>query len=97
MNAFLIHDRIEDIAWDKHYAQVCQQEREHELADWFDKSLKHNLFESLARNALAGKVEHPKAISTAFDDDCDFQEELSRFTRLMAEKIAKYHVQIEME
>ncbi|CSQ40383.1 putative host-nuclease inhibitor protein Gam [Shigella sonnei] len=71
MSAYPIFDRIEEMAWARHYQQIVREEKETELADDLEKGLPQHLFESLCIDHLQRHGANKQAISHAFDDDVE--------------------------
>ncbi|EGD4894599.1 TPA: host-nuclease inhibitor protein Gam, partial [Escherichia coli] len=97
MSAYPIFDRIEEMAWARHYQQIVREEKETELADDLEKGLPQHLFESLCIDHLQRHGANKQAISHAFDDDVEFQERMAEHIRYMAETIAHHQVDIDLE
>lgn len=90
-------DRIEELAWSRHYQQIAREEKEAELADDMEKGLPQHLFESLCIDHLQRHGASKQAISRAFDDDVEFQERVAVHIRYMVETIARHQVDIDSE
>lgn len=95
MAAYHIQDRIEAQVWNKHYQQMAREEKESELADDLEKGLPLRLLESLCIDELQRHGASKQAISRAFDDDVDFQENMAALVRYMVEVIARHQINIE--
>ncbi len=97
MSACLIFDRIEELAWSRHYQQIVREEKETELADDLEKGLPQHLFESLCIDHLQRHGASKQAISRAFENDVEFQERMAEHIRYMVETIARHQVDIDSE
>ncbi|HDH7758835.1 host-nuclease inhibitor protein Gam [Escherichia coli] len=97
MSTYPIFDRIEELAWSRHYQQIVREEKETELADNLEKGLPQHLFESLCIDHLQRHGASKQAISRAFDDDVEFQERVAEHIRYMVETIARHQVDIDSE
>ncbi|ELN2736584.1 host-nuclease inhibitor Gam family protein [Pluralibacter gergoviae] len=97
MNAYRAYDAIEQKSWDTHYQKLAREEREVELADELEKGLPLRLLESLCIDELQRRGASKQAISRAFDDDVDFQENMAAHVRYMVEVIARCQLNIEEE
>ena len=97
MSTYPIFDRIEELAWSRHYQKIVREEKETELADDLEKGLPQHLFESLCIDHLQRHGASKQAISRAFDDDVEFQERVAEHIRYMVETIARHHVDIDSE
>ena len=97
MSTYPIFDRIEELAWSRHYQKIVREEKETELADDLEKSLPQHLFESLCIDHLQRHGASKQAISRAFDDDVEFQERVAEHIRYMVETIARHQVDIDSE
>jgi len=89
--------RIEEQSWNQHYQQLAREEKESELADDMEKGLPLRLLESLCIDELQRRGASKQAISRAFDDDVDFQENMAAHVRYMVEVIARHQLNIEEE
>ncbi|ELY5872391.1 host-nuclease inhibitor protein [Cronobacter sakazakii] len=92
MNAYFMHDRIEERAWQDHYIQIAREEEEAELADLYDRQIKFHHLHILLSNTQADK-----AALTATFDDVDFQEKTAEFLRYAAETLAAKQTAINMD
>ncbi|ENN7399418.1 host-nuclease inhibitor Gam family protein [Escherichia coli] len=97
MSTYPIFDRIEELAWSRHYQKIVREEKETELADDLEKGLPQHLFESLCIDHLQRHGASKQAISRAFDDDVEFQERVAEYIRYMVETIARHQVDIDLE
>ncbi|HIH3178380.1 TPA: host-nuclease inhibitor Gam family protein [Escherichia coli] len=97
MSTYPIFDRIEELAWSRHYQKIVREEKETELADDLEKGLPQHLFESLCIDHLQRHGVSKQAISRAFDDDVEFQERVAEHIRYMVETIARHQVDIDSE
>ncbi|HFD8275419.1 TPA: host-nuclease inhibitor Gam family protein [Raoultella ornithinolytica] len=97
MAAYHFQDRIEEQSWNQHYQQLAREEKESELADDMEKGLPLRLLESLCIDELQRRGASKQAISRAFDDDVDFQENMAAHIRYMVEVIARHQVDIDSE
>lgn len=97
MSTCPIFDRIEELAWSRHYQKIVREEKETELADDTEKGLPQHLFESLCIDHLQRHGASKQAISRAFDDDVEFQERVAEHIRYMVETIARHRVDIDSE
>ncbi|EKK7717683.1 host-nuclease inhibitor Gam family protein [Cronobacter malonaticus] len=92
MNAYFMHDRIEERAWQDHYIQIAREEEEAELADLYDRQIKFHHLHVLLSNTQADK-----AALTATFDDVHFQEKTAEFLRYAAETLAAKQTAINMD
>ncbi|WP_105634075.1 host-nuclease inhibitor Gam family protein [Cronobacter dublinensis] len=92
MNAYFMHDGIEERAWQDHYIQIAREEEEAELADLYDRQIKFHHLHVLLSNTQADK-----AALTATFDDVDFQEKTAEFLRYAAETLAAKQSAINMD
>ncbi|EOY5382893.1 host-nuclease inhibitor Gam family protein [Cronobacter muytjensii] len=92
MNAYFMHDRIEERAWQDHYIQIAREEEEAELADLYDRQIKFHHLHVLLSNTQADK-----AALTATFYDVDFQEKTAEFLRYAAETLAAKQTAINMD
>ncbi|EPT8873559.1 host-nuclease inhibitor Gam family protein [Cronobacter dublinensis] len=92
MNAYFMHDCIEERAWQDHYIQIAREEEEAELADLYDRQIKFHHLHVLLSNTQADK-----AALTATFDDVDFQEKTAEFLRYAAETLAAKQTAINMD
>ncbi|MCZ6093820.1 host-nuclease inhibitor protein Gam [Escherichia coli] len=97
MSTYPIFDRIEELAWSRHYQKIVREEKETELAGRPGKGLPQHLFESLCIDHLQRHGASKQAISRAFDDDVEFQERVAEHIRYMVETIARHQVDIDSE
>lgn len=97
MNAYHALDRIEAQSWERHYRKIAREEKVSELADYLEKGLPLRLLESLCIDELQRRGASKQAISRAFDDDVDFQENMAANIRYMVEVIAGHQIDIESE
>ncbi|EHY5971421.1 host-nuclease inhibitor protein Gam [Escherichia coli] len=97
MSTYPIFDRIEELAWSRHYQKIVREEKETEPADDLEKGLPQHLFESLCIDHLQRHGASKQAISRAFDDDVEFQERVAEHIRYMVETIARHQVDIDSE
>ncbi len=92
MNAYFMHDRIEERAWQDHYIQIAREEEEAELADLYDRQIKFHHLHTLLSNTQADK-----AALTATFDDVGFQEKAAEFLRYAAETLAAKQTALNMD
>ncbi|EOC1316674.1 host-nuclease inhibitor protein [Cronobacter turicensis] len=92
MNAYFMHDRIEERAWQEHYLQIAREEEEAELADLYDRQIKFHHLHALLSNTQADKA----ALIATFDD-VDFQEKAAEFLRYAAETLAAKQTALNMD
>lgn len=60
MNAYFMHDRIEERTWQEHYLQIAREEEEAELADLYDRQIKFHHLHTLLSNTRRIKPPLPQ-------------------------------------